>query len=123
MAGEDLIGGPVPPSTNGFAEAVDRGITYGEQEQDPQELAAVKTLWTEYTDARELDRDLRKQYRKDRKYAAGLTDLKWASDANIIGAIIDILVSYLYAKDPRFSSRPARRVAPPKELATVSPLP
>lgn len=107
----------------GMFQAVSDGVDKPEDDESSQkEMSAVKSLWEDYSTAREFSKQVRRQYIKDRKYAAGLAELNWASDANIIGAIIDILVSYLYAKDPRFGARPARRVAPLTPLAQVSPM-
>jgi hypothetical protein len=125
MAHEDLLGGAplVPAGTSNMREAVDAGIARADgQEVDPKELTDVKKLMAEYQAARDFDKPVRAQYVRDRKYAAGLSDLNWASDANIVGAIIDILVSYLYAKDPRFEARPAKRVQEPADLAMVPPI-
>lgn len=121
----DLLGGapPVDPS-DGLLGAVSAGVDRadGSTEPDPKELAAVKDLWEEYTAAREFDKSIRRQYTKDRKYAAGLSDLNWASDANMVGAIIDILVSYLYAKDPEYDAQKARRVVAKTPLDQVAPI-
>lgn len=120
MAHEDLLGEAAPAPAGGLLGAVSAGIDKAnDPEVDEKELAAVKELWEEYTAAREFDKRTRRQYTKDRKYAAGLAELMWASDANITGAIIDILVSYLYAKDPRFAARPAKRVVLKTPLDTV----
>ncbi len=119
----DLLGGAAPDPTAGLFDAVSGAIDRnGAPEQDPKELAAVQSLMEEYTSAREFDKGARKQYTKDRRYAAGINDLAWASDANILGAIIDILVSYLYAKDPAFASQPAKRVIPKTPLDQVPPI-
>lgn len=113
----------VPAGTSSMAQAVDAGITRAtNQDADAAEMAEVKKLTSEYQAARDLDKPARKQYVRDRKYAAGLSDVNWASDANIVGAIIDILVSYLYAKDPKFEARPAKRVQDPADLAAVPPI-
>lgn len=100
---EDLIG------------AVQGGIARadGGGESDPvaeKEKAEVKKILEEYNTARVFDKDARGQYNKDRRYAQGTADRSWASDANIIGAFIEILCSFLYAQDPDVSVRPAPRV-------------
>lgn len=116
---ESTSGGTNEGLLNAVSGAIERD---GAPEVDPQELAAVQTLKAEYDAAREFDKLARRQYTKDRKYAAGLSDITWASDANMVGAIIDILVSYLYAKDPKFASRPAKRVVAKTPLASVPPI-
>ena len=91
---------------NGVIDNVD-----GEQsEEELQEEKAVKALEAEYVQARKFDEDARKQYREDRGYASGNKIKNWASDANLIGTFIDILVSFLYAKNPEVSAKAAMNV-------------
>jgi hypothetical protein len=83
----------------------------GEQsEEELQEEKAVKALESEYVQARKFDEDARKQYREDRGYASGNKLKNWASDANLIGTFIDILVSFLYAKNPEVNAKAAVNV-------------
>ena len=70
----------------------------------------VKKLMESYDQARRFDKAARKQYALDRRYASGTADLTWAVTTNLIGAYIDILVSYLYARDPDVSVRKAERL-------------
>lgn len=120
MANEDLLGddtsdssaGADPASPNaGLSGAVSQGIkeANGEKDQSAEE-SIVKKTWEEYTTAREFDKQARVKFAKDRLYAAGKSDPRWASDANIIGSFIDILVAFLYAKNPDFSVRPSAKV-------------
>jgi len=74
------------------------------------EEAIVAKLMRDYLAARDFDRDARIQYSRDRRYAAGLADPNWASDANLIGSFIDILVSFLYAQNPDPGVRAAAQV-------------
>lgn len=74
-----------------------------ESKEDEDEAKAVKSLMDEYNEAREFDKGARLQYQTDRTYASGNKAKNWASDANLIGTFIDILVSFLYAKDPEVS--------------------
>jgi hypothetical protein len=46
------------------------------------------------------DTDARDRYEIDRKYARG--DSKWLVDTNLVGAILEVLESHVYAKDPDF---------------------
>lgn len=98
----------------GLAGAVSQGIRDANNAPDAaaleKEEALVKQTWTEYTDAREFDRAVRVRFAKDRRYAAGKADPRWASDANLIGSFIDILVSFLYAKNPDVSIRASKQV-------------
>jgi hypothetical protein len=107
---------PAPEITAGIANAVDQGVRQADGSEIPQEeIDAVKRLFTEYSVAREFDRWARQAYTRNRRYAAGTSNPNWASDANIVGSFIDILVSFLYAKDPDVSVRPAKHVKPPPE--------
>ena len=106
------------PETNPALDAVDEGIEAADhaelddaaRKQREQEKNAVKALWKEYETAREFDKEARAQYAVDRRYAAGTAHLDWAVSANLIGAFIDILVSFLYARNPDVSVRKAPRV-------------
>jgi hypothetical protein len=100
------------------ADAVAAGLT--EAEPDPQTRArldkespgAKETAkqWREYEVAQIFDRNARKQYERDRRYAAGTADIRYAVDANLLGSYIDILVSFIYARDPKVSARPSEQV-------------
>ncbi|MBP8231740.1 MAG: hypothetical protein KAY22_05500, partial [Rhizorhabdus sp.] len=113
----------VPPEQMqvGLAAAVETGVTQGDESQvSDTERDEVKRLLNEYRGACEFDKKLREQYTRDRRYAQGVADLAWASDANLIGAFIDILVSFLYAQNPDVSVRPSPRVgATPDQNGTM----
>ena len=101
--------------TNGGAlDAVNQGIKDASKEDqeaaDELERKCIQKLWTQYEEARDFDKAARTTYSQDRKYAAGLSDPSWASDANLIGSFIDILVSFLYAQNPDVSGKPAAQV-------------
>lgn len=83
------------------------------EERDEETVAEskdVKALVDEYNEARQFDEAARKQYQVDRGYASGNKIKNWASDANLIGSFIDILVAFLYARDPDISARAAAQV-------------
>lgn len=86
------------------------------QEVEPQdeatqaESAQVKELIDEYDEARKFDAAAREQYAVDRGYASGQKIKNWASDANLIGSFIDILVAFLYARNPDVSAKAAPQV-------------
>lgn len=86
------------------------------EEVEPQtdetkaESADVKKLVEEYNEARKFDEAARAQYVVDRGYASGQKIKNWASDANLIGSFIDILVAFLYARNPDVSARAAAQV-------------
>lgn len=79
-------------------------------EIDPAERSLVKKTLEEYHTAYAFDETARKQFAIDRSYAAGRANPTWASDANLIGSFIDVLVAFLYARDPDMDCRPAKRV-------------
>lgn len=120
MANEDLLGdgaedasagGTATSSNAGLSGAVSQGIKDANGEKDTsKEEAIVKQTWTEYQTAREFDKAVRVQFVKDRLYAAGKADPRYASTANIIGSFIDILVAFLYARNPDFNVRPSEKV-------------
>jgi hypothetical protein len=114
---------PVSYATAGIASAVDQGVRLGDGEDAvPEgEIEAVKKTVKEYDTARAFDKSQRHRYARDRRYAAGTSNPTWASDANIIGAYIDIIASFLYAKDPDVSARPAAHVKAPPPKAPVIP--
>lgn len=106
------------PENDEMLEAVDAGVVAADNEGlaaeekklKEAEKATVKALWAEYEEAREFDKEARAQYAVDRCYAAGTANLDWAVSANLIGAFIDILVSFLYARNPDVSVKKAPRV-------------
>lgn len=77
---------------------------------EKQEQDDVAALWKEYEEARIFDAEAYNQFGIDRSYASGKKKKNWASDANLIGTFIDILVSFLYARDPDVSARAAKTV-------------
>lgn len=77
------------------------------EESSAAEEHEVKRWLEKYEQAREFDKEARKQYEIDRRWAAGTADPNWASDSNLIGMFIEILTAYLYARDPDVSSRPS----------------
>lgn len=105
---------PAESMSAGIRGAVEQGIVRGDDNEVPDtERELVKKTFREYSTAREFDKFARQRYTRDRRYASGTANKLWASDANVIGAFIDILVSFLYAKDPDVSARAAAHVKPP----------
>lgn len=97
--------------------ALDAGIDAG-GDPDPirakqlaQERKDVQTWQERLTQARKFDEPARQQYAKDRRYARG--DSGFEVDANLVGTNIDILESFLYAKDPDLDVTPGPMVRPP----------
>jgi hypothetical protein len=115
---------PADQMNTGLRNAVEEGVRAGDpnaSEIPEAEIAAVKKLFTQYSVARDFDKVFRQAMARNRRYAAGTANPNWASDANILGAFIDILQAFLYAKDPDVSVRPAARVSPtPEEQAAFA---
>lgn len=128
MAGDydDLLGDGSAPGTTNAEKSASAGIEKSLKPQD-ETTQAERTLvarWLkDYTGAREFDKEARRQYGVDRRYAAGKSDPNWASDANLIGSFIDILVSFLYAQNPSVGCRPARQVEEDTDDAPAAPGP
>ena len=110
---------PTSPNLDPAAlDAVEDGIEAANAIPQTEEAArvakaeedAVAALWKEYEEARKFDKEARAQYGIDRRYAAGTANIDWAVSANLIGAFIDILVSFLYARNPDVSVKKAPRV-------------
>lgn len=103
---------------NEMLEAVEQGVETAdnadlqaeERRVLEEEKNTVRKLWETYEQAREFDKTARAQYAVDRRYAAGTANPDWAVTANLTGAFIDILVSFLYARNPDVSARKAPRV-------------
>ena len=99
---------PIAAGIESSQYAVDS--TPEEAQAKEAEANEVKDLMKEYTTARKFDSTARAQIAIDRRYAAGTSDLSWAVNTNLIGSYIDILVSFLYARDPDVSARKAPQV-------------
>jgi hypothetical protein len=73
------------------------------------ENAKLIQRWTDRMRAADKhDEDAFKEYEIDRKYARG--DLNWLVDTNLINAILEILMAFIYAKDPDLSARPSAAI-------------
>lgn len=106
------------PEENTPESAIDAAIDSSQTVEDRDEKLAVKSLMKDYQEARDFDENARKQYGIDRSYASGQKQKNWASDANLIGSFIDILVSFLYARDPDVSALAAKVVGGTKKEAS-----
>jgi len=84
-------------------------LTPEEKKAKALEAKAVKAILKSYNTARAFDKDARKAYAVDRLYASGKANPDWAVDANMIGTFIDILVSFLFAKNPDISAQPGEQ--------------
>lgn len=86
------------------------GMDDEQKEANKKEEKTVARLWKEYDQARNFDSITRSGYVRDRRYAAGTANLNWAVTTNLIGSFIDILTSFLYARDPEVRVRKAKQV-------------
>jgi hypothetical protein len=101
---------PIAAAVNGAQYATRDGMDDVQKKKYESECNQVKALQKEYDQARAFDKDARAQYAIDRRYAAGTADLTWAVNTNLIGSFIDILTSFLYARDPDVSVKKSPRV-------------
>lgn len=76
-----------------------------------QQAADVRKWLARVQESRKYDEPAREQYARDRRYARG--DSGFEVDANVVGTNIDILESFLYARDPDIDVRPAPCAEPP----------
>jgi hypothetical protein len=90
---------------------LNQGIAAADGPDKTREYADVAKWRTRIDQARRHDEEARKQYARDRRYARG--DSGFQVDANLIGTNIDILESFLYAKDPDVDVQPGLQVRPP----------
>lgn len=91
--------------------SLNAGIDAADGPDKAQEHADVAAWTGRIKSGRKFDADARKQYAKDRRYARG--DSGFKVDSNLIGTNIDILETFLYAKDPDVDVLPAKNVTPP----------
>lgn len=109
----------VPPEQMqaGLSGLVDEAALVTDEEESEEakavkrrEEASVKKAVEEYDQARVFDKYARRQYAIDRRYAAGTSDQRYAVNTNLIGSFIDILTSFLYARNPDVSVKKAPQV-------------
>ena len=75
------------------------------QKMKAQEEALISKWAEKVKRARKHDDNARKQWADDRRVARGDTD--WLVDTNLIGAILEVLAAFLYAKNPDVSIKPS----------------
>ena len=83
-----------------------------------REAAAVKGWLKKISDARDFDKASRKQYAIDRAYARGDKG-NFDVSVPIAGVYIDILKSFLYARDPDLDVMPSPATNPPPMSAIM----
>jgi hypothetical protein len=82
-----------------------------EPAENAQEAADCKAWLLRIEEAREFDKAARKQYAIDRKYARGDSG-QFEVDVPIAATYVDILASFLYAKDPDVDCLPSEAAGP-----------
>lgn len=75
---------------------------------NPGDAELVAQWQTRLRQGETHDENIRKRYAEDRKVARGESD--WLVDTNLVGAILEILGSFVYAKDPDFDVRVSESV-------------
>lgn len=108
----DVVGMQPNP---GMLDAVNAGVIAAaenpeDKERETTEANQVEEILKEWKQARDFDKVSRAQYAIDRRYAAGTAHLNWAVSANLIGSFIDILVSFLYARNPDVSVKKPKQI-------------
>jgi len=93
----------------GATAPLDTGPNTQVDESERLEEKTVEDLANEWKQAREFDSPAYNQVARDRKYVAGTDGADWAVNANLLGSYIDILVSFIYARNPKVSVRPAEQ--------------
>jgi hypothetical protein len=96
---------------NPLAAAMDAGIYAATGQEKTQEAADVKRWWSTLCSTMAFDSNARRMYVRCRRYARG--DSGFVVDANIVGTNIDILESFIYAKNPDVDVTPAKSVEVP----------
>lgn len=100
-------------------QVFDAGVAAGNTAQaTAQESADVKAWFKKIEDARDFDKNARKRYALDRRYARGDAG-SFGVDVPIAPSYIDVLRSFLYAKDPDLDVLPARSTEPPPQSAIL----
>ena len=118
---------PLPPEAEAViqtgmdAAAVEDGIPDEQAEARKEEKAQVERWLNEIKEAREFDKEVWREIATDRGYAAGLS----AHDVsvNLIGSAIDVMKSFLYARNPDVAVVPARQTSLPTIERPVAPIP
>lgn len=105
--------------------AVEDGISAAEGagETEQRRIAAERTQvsrWLqELKGARDFDKEIRKGYARDRRYARGDSGFEVA--VPLIAGAIDTLVSFAYARNPDVDVVPSQMVEAPKEPPPLPP--
>lgn len=102
------------------AAAVD-GQPDAEYEAKKEEKAAVDWWLCQIKESRDFDAAMYREIATDRGYAAGLSAHEVS--INLIGSAIDVMKSFLYARNPDVACVPARQTSLPTLQRPVVPVP
>lgn len=97
----------------GALQAADAAMTSLDTTVDPGTKELVGQWRERLEHARRHDDHARQRYADDRRVARGET--QWLVDTNLVGAILEILEAFVYAKDPDFAVDPAESVDKQRE--------
>lgn len=103
--------GPVDPElvVNEIDAQAEADRVADEKRRHLEQDQALLKRWTDaYNHARQHDSEARKVYARHRAVARG--DTGWLVDTNLVGAILEILMAFIYAKDPDVSIKPSSAV-------------
>lgn len=97
--------------TDSAVNSLEQGIDAADTPDRAAEVKFVQKLAKRVKEAREFDENAHRQYAVDRAYARG--DSGFDVDGNMVGTFIDILKSFIYAKNPEVDILPALSAEPP----------
>lgn len=106
-----------------LAEGIAAADAEGYQDAEAKRVEALQvSQWQQrIKDAQEFDKEVRKGYARDRRYARG--DSGFEVDTNLIGSNLDTMVSFIYARDPDVDVIPSQQVEAPKQPPPTPPPP
>lgn len=109
------------PETEGTLQAIEMAAAAeGRSAEIEREKKDVAAWAKKVLDARKFDAAARKQYAIDRTYVSGDAGQGFDVHVPIAGAYVDLLTSFLYARDPTMASQPAAAAGPQrKEMARM----
>jgi hypothetical protein len=103
---ESYIDNPIDETLRADAEL--RSAKEAEDREKREQRALIDRWHGRVERGRRHDREFRDRWENDRRMARGETD--WLVDTNLIGAIMEVLAAFLYARNPDVSARPSESV-------------
>lgn len=103
------------------AAAVEDGATDADAKAKQEEKAQVKVWLERIKEARDFDKQVWESMAIARGYAAGVS--AHLVSVNLIGSAIDVMKSFLYARNPDVAVVPARRTSLPNLQRPIMPIP